>query len=127
MDRTAELEGLRRQLLQRRRMLVETHGTVQGELQALQAEDRNPEYEEGAQRKVADDVLTTLSESERREVLQIDGALSRMDEGSYGVCIDCEQEIPMERLRALPFTVRCADDEEAREKALRGNTPRPSL
>jgi DnaK suppressor protein len=127
MDRTVELEGLRRQLLQRRRMLVETHGTVQGELQALQAEDRNPEYEEGAQRKVADDVLTTLSESERREVLQIDGALSRMDEGSYGLCIDCEQEIPMERLRALPFTVRCADDEEAREKALRGNTPRPSL
>jgi hypothetical protein len=33
----------------------------------------------------------------------------------------------MERLRALPFTVRCEDDQEAREKALRGNTPRPSL
>jgi DnaK suppressor protein len=127
MNRTAELEGLRRQLLERRRALVETRGTVQGELRALQAEDRNAEYEEGAQRKLADDVLTTLSESERREVLQIDGALSRMDEGSYGVCIDCNQEIPIERLRALPFTVRCEDDEEAREKALRGNTPRPSL
>jgi DnaK suppressor protein len=127
MDRTVELEELRRVLLARRRTLIETHGTVQEELQALQAEDRNPEYEEGAQRKLAADVLTTLSESERREVLQIDGALSRMDEGSYGVCVDCGQEIPMERLRALPFTLRCEDDQEAREKALRGNTPRPSL
>jgi DnaK suppressor protein len=127
MERTIELEGLRRRLIERRRMLVETHGTVEGELQALRAEDRNPEYEESAQRKLADDVLTTLSESERREVLQIDGALSRMDEGSYGVCVDCGQAIPVDRLRALPFTLRCEDDQEAREKALRGNTPRPSL
>ena len=127
MDRTVGLEELRLDLLARRRTLIETHGTVQEELQALQAEDRNSEYEEGAQRKLAQDVLTTLSESERREVLQIGGALSRMDEGSYGVCVDCGQEIPMERLRALPFTVRCEDDQEAREKALRGNTPRPSL
>jgi RNA polymerase-binding transcription factor DksA len=81
MDRTVGLEELRLDLLARRRTLIETHGTVQEELQALQAEDRNPEYEEGAQRKLAQDVLTTLSESERREVLQIDGALSRMGRG----------------------------------------------
>lgn len=127
MDRTIELEGLRRRLIERRRMLVETHSTVEGELQALHAEDRNPEYEESAQRKLADDILTTLSESERREVLQIDGALSRMDEGSYGVCVDCGQAIPVDRLQALPFTLRCENDQDAREKALRGNTPRPSL
>ena len=76
---------------------------------------------------LADDVLTTLSESARREVMQIDAALRRLDEGSYGECVACEQEIPVERLRALPFTLRCQEDEEEREKALRGNAPRPSL
>ena len=77
--------------------------------------------------KLADDVLTTLSETARREVLLIDAALRRMDEGEYGECMDCGQEIPIERLRALPFTLRCQEDEEERERTLRGNVPRPSL
>jgi DnaK suppressor protein len=50
-----------------------------------------------------------------------------MDEGEYGECMDCGQEIPIERLRALPFTLRCQEDEEERERTLRGNVPRPSL
>ena len=108
-------------------MLLETRESQQGELRALQAEDRQREYEEGAQVRLADDVLTTLSESARREVMQIDAALRRLDEGAYGECIECGQEIPIERLRALPFTLRCEEDEEDRERAIRGNSPRPSL
>lgn len=127
MDRSAAFDELRRQLTARRRMLLQTRESQQGELRALQSQDRLPEYEEGAQVKVADDVLTTLSESARREVMQIDAALRRMDEGAYGRCVDCDQEIPPERLRALPYTVRCQDDEEERERSLRGNAPRPSL
>lgn len=127
MDRSAEFDELRRQLTERRRALLETQESEQGELRGLQAQDRQPEYEEGAQVKLADDVLTTLSESARREVMQIDAALSRLDEGEYGECIECGQEIPIERLRALPFTLRCQEDEEERERSIRGNAPRPSL
>ena len=127
MDRSAEFDELRRVMTERRRVLLETRELQQEELRALHSQERDPEYEEGAQVKVADDVLTTLSESARREVMQIDAALGRMDEGSYGRCIDCDEEIPIERLRALPFTLRCQDDEEEREQAIRGNTPRPSL
>jgi DnaK suppressor protein len=127
MDRSAEFDVLRRQMTQRRLVLLETRQAEQGELSALHAQDRQLEYEEGAQVALADDVLTTLSESARREVMQIDAALRRLDEGKYGQCIDCGQEIPVERLRALPFTLRCQEDEEEREKSLRGNAPRPSL
>jgi DnaK suppressor protein len=127
MDRSAEFDELRRQLTERRRGLLETRESQQGELRALQAEDRQLEYEEGAQVRLADDVLTTLSESARREVMQIDAALRRLDEGAYGECIECGQEIPIERLRALPFTLRCEEDEEDRERSIRGNAPRPSL
>lgn len=114
-------------MTERRRVLLETRESQQGELRALQAQERDPEYEEGAQVKLADDVLTTLSETARREVMQIDAALGRMDEGEYGRCIDCGEEIPVDRLRALPFTLRCQEDEEERERKLRGNAPRPSL
>jgi DnaK suppressor protein len=127
MDRSAEFDELRRSLTERRRVLLETRESQQGELLALHSQDRDPEYEEGAQLKVADDVLTSLSETARREVMQIDAALGRMDEGEYGECVDCGQEIPIERLRALPFTLRCQEDEEQRERDLRGNSPRPSL
>jgi RNA polymerase-binding transcription factor DksA len=85
--------------------------------------DRDPEYEEGAQVKLADDVLTTLSETARREVMQIDAALGRMDEGEYGTCVDCDQEIPIERLRALPFTLRCQEDGGAAGEESRGELP----
>jgi DnaK suppressor protein len=127
MDRSAEFDELRRILTERRRVLLETRESQQGELRALQSQDRDPEYEEGAQVKFAGDVLTTLSETARREVMQIDAALGRMDEREYGECVDCGQEIPVERLRALPFTLRCQEDEEQRERNLRGNSPRPSL
>jgi DnaK suppressor protein len=127
MDRSAEFDELRRNMTERRRVLLETRESEQGELRALQSQERDPEYEEGAQVKVADDVLTSLSETARREVMQIDAAIGRMDEGMYGECVDCGQEIPIERLRALPFTLRCQEDEEQRELDLRGNSPRPSL
>ena len=127
MDRSADFSELRRQMVDRRRGLVETRESEQGELRSLQSQDRQIEYEEGAQIKVADDVLTTLSESARREVMQIDAALRRMDEDEYGECVECGQEIPLERLRALPYTLRCQEDEEKREKSIRGNAPRPSL
>lgn len=127
MDRSAEFDELRSRLTERRRMLLETRESEQGELRALQSQDRDPEYEEAAQVKFAGDVLTTLSETARREVMQIDAALGRMDGGEYGECVDCGQEIPIERLRALPFTLRCQEDEEQRERNLRGNSPRPSL
>ena len=127
MDRSADFDELRWRLTERRRALLETRDSEQGELRGLQSQDRDPEYEEGAQVKLADDVLTTLSESARREVMQIDAALGRMEEGVFGECIECSQEIPIERLRALPYTLRCEEDEEDRERRLRGNSPRPSL
>lgn len=127
MDRSAKFDELRRQMIERLRVLLATRKAEQGELSALHAQGRLLEYEEGAQVTLADDVLTTLSENARREVMQIDAALRRLDEGSYGECIDCGQEIALERLAALPFTLRCEEDEEDRERSLRGNAPRPSL
>jgi DnaK suppressor protein len=48
---------------------------------------------------------------------QINHALSLLDEGAYGYCLECGEEIPERRLRALPFAIRCKDCEEALEVA----------
>jgi DnaK suppressor protein len=46
---------------------------------------------------------------------KIDQAIQRLEEGSYGRCSECEQEIAAARLRALPFAVLCRDCQEESE------------
>lgn len=48
---------------------------------------------------------------------QIDLALKKMDEGSYGRCEACEEPINVQRLKAHPFAVRCTRCQEAFERA----------
>jgi len=43
--------------------------------------------------------------------------LRRLEEGTYGRCFECGEEIAEKRLRALSFAVRCKDCEEIRELA----------
>jgi len=72
-----------------------------------------------------------LSDRERVKLKQIDDALERLDDGTYGVCESCGLEIAEERLEATPFSRRCRDcqqDEEREAKSQRqfdeGNTYR---
>lgn len=72
-------------------------------------------------------VDVNLSEVSRDsdELKRIDGALTRLAEGSYGMCADCGQEIPLARLQAEPTAERCVRCQELFEKThLTQNTPR---
>jgi DnaK suppressor protein len=58
------------------------------------------------------------------EIRRIDGALTRLSDGSYGTCIDCDQDIPMARLEAEPTAERCIRCQELFEKThASANTP----
>ncbi len=63
-----------------------------------------------------------LSDRERSKIKEIDDALERLDENTYGVCESCGLEIAEERLKAMPFTRLCRDcqqDQEREAKAQR--------
>jgi len=60
-----------------------------------------------------------LSDRERVKIKQIDDALERMEEGSYGVCESCGLEIAEERLAAMPFTRLCRDCQQDQEREAR--------
>ena len=51
-----------------------------------------------------------LEDGVQQAVEQIDAALERMDEGTYGVCEVCGNPIAPARLQAIPWTTRCIDD-----------------
>jgi RNA polymerase-binding protein DksA len=49
----------------------------------------------------------TLEENEGRLLQAIDAALKRIDDGTYGNCVNCGQPVGAERLEALPWTTQC--------------------
>jgi RNA polymerase-binding transcription factor DksA len=53
------------------------------------------------------------------ELREVEAALSRMADGTYGVCVECDVPIPFARLDAYPAAVRCIECQEAFEAAQR--------
>jgi RNA polymerase-binding protein DksA len=49
----------------------------------------------------------TLEENSGQVLSEIDGALRRIDAGTYGICTSCGREIPVERLDAYPWASLC--------------------
>jgi DnaK suppressor protein len=112
-----ELEQVREELQRRRRVILETVRRERAELEGLRAAERDPEFEEGAQSEHEQYTLARLSDAQRREVAAITAALARIDDGEYGVCVDCEQEIDPRRLQALPTALLCTDCARRRERS----------
>ena len=80
-------------LLRRRRSLSDNDGPAHGDPSA-----RWSDYEAA---------LEPLSEQVRRELADIDAALSRIANGSYGACLSCGGPLGLQRLRALPEARYC--------------------
>lgn len=58
-----------------------------------------------------------LLASKAREILYaIDEALSRIEDGTYGICMVCEKEIGIDRLKAVPWTELCIDCQRKMEQ-----------
>jgi RNA polymerase-binding transcription factor DksA len=60
------------------------------------------------------------------ELRDIEAAFRRLRDGSYGVCTDCETEIPFERLQAYPTAKRCQPCQAQHERLFAGGG-RPTL
>jgi RNA polymerase-binding protein DksA len=61
---------------------------------------------------------TDIAEARRdlRELQALDAALARLGEGTYGICEDCGDYIPLERLRVNPGATRCVRCQSVYEK-----------
>lgn len=107
------MERLRKALLERQAELEQEVGDLAVEISAL-GTDQGDENG-GLGHSVAEDG-TSLSESERLSTFsndmqgmlaQIQQALERMDEGTYGTCLKCGKQINEERLEAFPYVPYC--------------------
>ncbi len=63
-----------------------------------------------------------LTDREKKKLKQIDDALDRIEDNTYGLCEDCGVKIPKARLKVMPFArfcVECQEKNEREEKYLR--------
>ncbi len=75
------------------------------------------------------DVATVLMLVQRAEgrLWEVDEALSRVADGTYGYCVGCGAGIPLQRLRALPATASCVECSRRSDRRVRDLVDRDSM
>ena len=96
-------QKIREELIAKAAQLRERVSKVQRDLR----QPGNPDWKERATEVENDEVLESLDSQGRIELDHIEHALGRMERGVYGVCEQCEEEIPAGRLHALPYSTTC--------------------
>jgi RNA polymerase-binding protein DksA len=118
---TIDAERFRRTLLEERRRVLEAiqylhdenPGSIQDETQENTIDNH---LGETASVTLDREIDYTLEENEERVLAAIDGALKRLDEGTFGICRSCGNPIAQERLEALPYTTQCIDCKRKEER-----------
>jgi RNA polymerase-binding protein DksA len=112
-----------------RRLLLEERQRVVAALQNLHDDHQGSLSEEAGEETAFDNHLAdtatetydreldyTLEENSEHVLAGIDAALQRIEEGTYGVCTSRGEQIPVERLEALPWATLCIDCQRERER-----------
>lgn len=115
MIRQDIIRKLQEDMLKRRDEIVSLRRSMRQSWQQVQEHEN--ELEEMASKETMGDELELLEDRVVDELQNIDQALDRIDDGSYGRCVSCKRPIATKRLQALPWTTickRCANSTEAR-------------
>jgi DnaK suppressor protein len=119
-----ETERFRGLLLERRQAVIdaieylhkENPGSLEDETGELVSGSADQHLADTATQTVDREIDYTLEEHDERMLTAIDGALRRIDAGTYGVCVNCGAQIPPERLEAMPWATLCIDCKRKEEK-----------
>lgn len=122
----------KQQLKQFREALLQEREKFAGEIRAIAREtSKNPREASGDLSAytvhMADmssdtyerELSVNMVSSEQQVLYQIDDALKRLDEGSYGLCQQCGKPVSMSRLKAVPYTSLCIVCQRATEREKR--------
>lgn len=113
MARKDALIRLHQSLLSRRDHLRQK---LAEELASLRGEAGTGDSADAAFDAGSDEMASQLAEHDARELRQIEAALARLKNGTYGLCEGCQKKIPVSRLNALPYTSLCIECQREMEQ-----------
>jgi DnaK suppressor protein len=103
----------------RRELMTEVQGRIR-DVRSENGRERDVlDQGESSEVDIQEDIEFALIQMKSETLNKVNEALRRLDEATYGNCFECGDEIAHQRLRALPFAVRCRECEEARENVQR--------
>ena len=108
--KTIELDGFRKTLKTRQAELSEGRHNRE----ALAIETSADEFDRIQHAQERDFAIGALDRESVR-LREIRAALERIESGSFGICLNCEEEIGLKRLAAVPWTALCIACQEAAE------------
>ena len=112
-DFTARMEktllDLKREIVSK---LLESNEDFKDIVDAMDPKDLADVASDDIDRKM----IEVIGSQEVKRLRLIDSALTRIQQGKYGLCIKCGLRIPHERLEALPYALMCIDCKTAEEK-----------
>lgn len=109
-----KLENARRKLLEMQQNIIRES---RAEISQMLNKGDNGLSDDGdlADVAITDSLQATNLNRHRATLRAIEEALIRIDEGTYGTCEDCGEEIFIGRLNAVPFALRCVECQEIQE------------
>lgn len=111
-DRRMELLTLRERVLGAAQDIVEGDAE-DGELSSAAGDQHIADH---AGEMVDREVDESLGANAGQIVREIDSALAKIDDGTYGLCARCGREIPEERLQAVPYATLCVSCKQIEER-----------
>ncbi len=115
MSRKAAILKLRNTLIIRRDALRKALAGDLSLLKEMQAQSGGDEIDVALD-AAHNEINSQLAELESHELAQVEEALARMNDGTYGVCEASGKPIPLARLQALPYATLCIEAQRELEK-----------
>jgi DnaK suppressor protein len=116
MARQDALLRLHKTLMTRRSEILKKLTEDLDNLRNFKGEDPTGDEADVAFEAGSDEMASHLAELDSRELSQIDRALLKLKQGTYGQCESCQAKIPVGRLNALPFTTLCIECQREMEQ-----------
>ncbi len=112
------------QLKKYKRLLLEKRSRLTGTLSAMADEALKPDGSSSGSDEVADmsseqfeqELTLGLMANEHEQVCEIDDALTRVEDKSFGKCEACDAKVPKPRLDAIPWARHCIDCQSKLER-----------
>jgi DnaK suppressor protein len=108
-----DVERFKELLEEERRRVVDAieylHKENPGSIEEETEDETSNNIAEAATATLDREIDYTLEENSEHVLAEIEGALRRIEEGTYGVCVNCGKPIAEERLTAIPWATYCID------------------
>ena len=116
MNLTGSIEFFRRLLNQR---IAELRSEAGKTVENMDEDENFPDPADRASMESNSNSMLRIRDRERKLIFKIQEALQRLEEGEYGICEECGEEIGIERLKARPVTTLCISCKSSQEIAER--------